>query len=281
METTRFDGPVTILGASGAIGRALAEKLSDLSPFTPSRTELDKLSDRSLGTIFYCIGKTINFSVDPAATIEAHVNILSRLLREARFDRLIYFSSTRLYDDSGVAIATEETPSCLSSANARHLYDLTKLLGEHLCRHDPKKRAIIARISNVYGLPTSGLGGFLTETISRCLDQAHLSLTSHFETARDYLYLDDLIDMVIAIAADPGEFDLYNLAAGEKVTNTKLLKTLSEKTGCRIDCRAPDGVAPTDPPQVDISRFKQRYGFGPRSFDSAIETLFGSIKRDD
>ena len=63
---------------------------------------------------------------------------------------LVYLSSTRLYDGQpGFAGAEvdEDTPLALDPAQPRHLYDLSKALGESLCRQASGGRARIARLT--------------------------------------------------------------------------------------------------------------------------------------
>ena len=89
----------TILGST-IIGNHLLKRLKqyDIEINAPSRIEATSLHNKDLGSVFYCIGKTANFLVNPVETINAHVNILSNILEYSNYESLIYLSSTRLND---------------------------------------------------------------------------------------------------------------------------------------------------------------------------------------
>ena len=94
----------TVIGAGGFIGGRLAAALRARgdSVYAPARGD-EGLFDQDLGSVFYCAGLTGDFHVRPFETVEAHVGLLVQVLAKARFERLIYLSSTRVYDSLGAA----------------------------------------------------------------------------------------------------------------------------------------------------------------------------------
>jgi nucleoside-diphosphate-sugar epimerase len=98
----------SVLGADGFVGRALSRYLRGQSATVREfgRADTDYFS-QPLGHAIYCIGLTADYQSRPFDTIEAHVTLFSRLLKDAAFESMTYLSSTRLYDSgAGTAIAT-------------------------------------------------------------------------------------------------------------------------------------------------------------------------------
>ena len=116
----------TIIGAGGFIGGRLTQALRARGEavYAPSREDRD-LFERDLGRVFYCAGLTGDFAVRPFDTVEAHVTLLAQVLAKARFERLIYLSSTRLYDSLGAAGGGEDDILAWSHADT-----LCEWLGE-------------------------------------------------------------------------------------------------------------------------------------------------------
>ncbi|WP_333699462.1 NAD-dependent epimerase/dehydratase family protein [Rivihabitans pingtungensis] len=123
----------TVLGASGFVGQRLVSELTRRGAdfWVPAR-QAPEILQQPLGVVFYCIGLTADYAQRPFDTVAAHVSYLARILEEAQFEHIVYLSSTRLYDGLPIAEGRGDTPLSLSPNNPRHLYDLSKALGENL-----------------------------------------------------------------------------------------------------------------------------------------------------
>ncbi len=78
--------------------------------------------------------------------------LLRQVMAEARFERLIYLSSTRVYGSGGGDTPVHEAmPLMVDSHSGSDLYNLSKLMGESLCLHGSQGRAMVVRLSNVIG----------------------------------------------------------------------------------------------------------------------------------
>jgi nucleoside-diphosphate-sugar epimerase len=222
----------TVLGASGFIGSRIVKMLRSAgnSCYTPIHGE-NEIFGRELGRIFYCIGLTADYAQRPFATVEAHVAFLARVLENARFERLVYLSSTRLYDNMPSAMCHEEVDIPLNPMNPRHLYDLSKALGENLCLTASNGRASVARLSCVYD-DAPGSPGFLSELLQRLRIERTFALDSSTGISRDYVALDDVVAILRKIL-DSGRNEIFNVASGENVSNEEIVETLNA-SGCRI-----------------------------------------------
>jgi len=270
----------TVIGAGGFIGRRLVARLRQLGwdCRAPARDEREFVHDEDLGMVFYCAGLTADFARRPHDTVRAHVGLLDDVLASARFDTLVYLSSTRLYDGRpGFAGAEvdEDTPLSLDPAQPRHLYDLSKALGESLCRQASGGRARIARLSCVYSGGDDDADGFLGTLLSclRAPDRgAVLDLDSSAETARDYVHVDDVLEALVAIAGH-GTRPLYNVAGGVNVVNRELFTRLGELAGCELRALR-HGPVPCPAP-VSIARMRSEFGWQPRALFERLPELLG------
>ena len=89
----------TVIGAGGFIGSRLVSALTARGEkvISPHRTQQD-FTGEELGRVIYCAGLTGDFLQRPFDTVEAHVTLLANILKGAGFERLVYLSSTRVYD---------------------------------------------------------------------------------------------------------------------------------------------------------------------------------------
>jgi UDP-glucose 4-epimerase len=259
----------TVIGGAGFIGRFLLQHLRD-SGFEAHAAARDSEAwlDQPLGHVFYCAGLTADYAQRPHDAVDAHVSLLNRVLRQGRFDSLVYLSSTRLYDGALVDCADEGTALALDPRQPRHLYDLSKALGEALCHTAGQGRARVARLSCVYR-DAEDADGFLPQLL-RALPAAmaqaeagqvpRLRVESTPHLARDYVHLDDVLRALVLIATR-GTQAVYNVASGNNLSNRELFARLSELSGCELVAGQQHIVRPA--PRIDIGRLRQEFGWQP------------------
>ncbi|MBX3482754.1 NAD(P)-dependent oxidoreductase [Phenylobacterium sp.] len=218
---------VTVLGGAGFVGARLTARLRDagLDPWVPARGDPDLLA-RDLGTVFYCAGLTADYDRRPFDTVEAHSTLVSRIIEAGRFDKLVYCSSTRLYDGQRKDVVHEAEPLVLDPADPRRVYDLSKALGENLTLARSGGRGAVARLSNVFDWE-DGAPGFLSEWLIEARANRDLVLQSSPNIARDYIHLDDTVAALIAIA-ERGQ-GIFNVAAGRLTTNAEIARVFEAR----------------------------------------------------
>jgi nucleoside-diphosphate-sugar epimerase len=259
---------ITIIGASGFIGGALARflKQSGATLFTPARGD-EAIFELPLGQVFYCAGVTADFRSRPFATMDAHMSLLSEILRRASFDSLLYLSSTRVYRNARTA--TEDSRIEVDPGEAESLYDLSKLAGESLCLHGGRKGVRIVRLSNVYG-PGMGSKTFLAAVLGEGAENGEVVFRSAPDSARDFIALDEVIHLLPRIAQN-GAAPIYNLASGHNITNREIAEILTRITDWRTTF-APAATR-TAFPTIDISRIKAEFGFQPTQLVKQLPDL--------
>jgi nucleoside-diphosphate-sugar epimerase len=260
----------TVLGASGFVGSHLTYSLKKrgANVFAPVRGD-EYLFNRKLGCVIYCIGLTNDYANSPANTVEAHSALLARLLEYGNLDRLVYLSSTRLYDEAHTTIETQ--PLLLSSDKPRHLFDLSKALGENICLTASQGRATVARLSNVYSqAPNSP--GFFSELIAQLALNKHLVLESSPYFSRDYVHIDDVIRSILALANNNNQ-EIINVASGVISTNREIANLL-ERHGWNVSFAHENRSAKV--PLCDITQL-QSIGIQPISAIDFLNTYIAQL----
>lgn len=265
----------TVLGAGGFVGTRLLTSLRQQghSVHAPARDD-DSWLGQELGHVVYCVGLTNDYLARPFDTVEAHAALLAGLLRQGRFERLVYLSSTRLYDSLASAVGEESAVLHLDPANPRHLYDLSKALGENLCLHHAAGRACVARLSCVYS-DILGEGGFLAQVLPRGARGESFALDSSPAYARDYVHVDDVIELLQVLLLG-GAQGIYNVGAGCNTSNGELLAALQRHTGAQVVCRHEDIQ---HVPRVSIAKAQQEFAFQPRQLLEHLPVMLDKLKR--
>jgi nucleoside-diphosphate-sugar epimerase len=239
----------SVIGSGGFIGARVAQTLraDGQEVFTPGRR--DEVLGRDLGRVFYCAGLTGDYRTRPFETVEAHVGFLSRILEHGRFERLVYLSSTRVYDANPDAQGREDAPLRVNPNESEHLYELSKLLGENLAVNRSGGRGAAARLSYVFDW-TQDAAGFLSDWLRRAGESRDLALDTSAWDGRDYIHRDDAVAGLRAVL-DSDLNGVVNVAGGRTVTNAELAHTFRD-AGWRVTFRrAAQGQAPPPP---DVSR---------------------------
>ena len=249
----------TVLGARGAIGSRLVDALrvSGHEVLAPGRDDFAGLS-QPLGHVIYAIGVTADFRSRAFDTVEAHVCALAPLLRNAQFESFLYLSSTRVY--GGQSHGSEDDAVSVNPNDPSDLYNLSKLLGESMCLASGRNGVRVARLSNVVGADDPDSSNFLP-SLFRDARAGHITLRTALASAKDYIHIDDVLDLLPRIALQ-GQHTLYNVASGEQITHGQWVNHFVASTGCTVQVLANAPV--TSFAKVVTSRIQSEFDFVPR-----------------
>lgn len=259
---------ITVLGATGYIGSNLLKRLvsNNIEVFAPGKEEI--INNRNLGHIIYCIGMTADFRTKPFETVEAHVCVLNKILRDCQFESLTYLSSTRIYINSIKDLAEEHEKILIDPFNADELYTLTKLTGERLCLSS-KKNVKIVRLANVFGDDFNS-DNFLSDIVRKILSEGTFTLHSPLASSKDYLFIDDAVDLLIKIALT-GKEKIYNLASGKNTTNQEIINKL--KNHINFSFTVADNAKLNVFPKICVKKINAEFNFIPQNITTLIPNL--------
>lgn len=259
----------TVLGGTGFIGSRLVQEMhaGNLEYWAPSRLDAD-LSGRELGHVIYAVGLTSDFRSRPRETVEAHVCHLNGLLNSARFESLLYLSSTRVY--SRCDKAAEDNSIQVDSSDPSDLYNLSKLMGESICLSVDNPAIRVVRLSNVFGKRRSP-DDFLSSIIHDATSIGTVVIRTGLDSEKDYVSL-DAVTRVLPTIATMGRHRLYNVASGQNTSVRALVGRLRELTGCKIV--ADDSAPPVAFPTIDVRRITEEFDFASaRVLDRMVELV--------
>lgn len=262
----------TVIGARGFVGSNVVAHLrrQAIDPFCPARDD-PGLWNRDLGRIFYCAGLTGDYRTRPFEAVEAHVGLIGRIVQRAQFDRIIYLSSTRLYDSQAGGRGREGDPIAVDAANPEHLYELTKLLGENLVLHRSHGRGAVARLSYVFDCQPEATG-FLADLLRDAAAARTIALDSAPDYARDYIHVDDVVRALHGIL-DGGDTGIINVARGETIDNARIAEVFARHGRQLRFKRDATGVRPVT---IDASRL-EAMGLGARAILPLIDGYLGGL----
>lgn len=249
----------TVLGASGYIGSRLVARLQadGHAVWAPQRGAADLLH-RPLGHVLYCIGLTGDFRSRPFDTVRAHVSLLGEVLQCAQFESLLYLSSTRIYQ--GAASTDEDAALSVLPHDPAYLYNLTKLTGESLCHACGRQGVRVARLSNVVGPDMDVDSGNFIASLLRDARRGHVLLQSAPESAKDYVHVNDVVDILPRIALE-GRCAIYNVASGVQTSHAQWMRWLQERTGCSFTVQA--DAPPLRFPRISVKKLEKDFRCAP------------------
>lgn len=262
----------TILGAQGLIGSPLAAALAAdrHEVFAPAR-ESD-LTQRHLGHVIYAIGVTWDFAARVFDTVTAHVCRLNDVLREARFDSLVYLSSTRIYQGPSGSV-DENSELTVNPQRVGDLYNLSKLTGEALALASGRATKIV-RISNVFDARDAS-ESFLPSVIRSAVTSGLVTLRTAPTSERDYIALEDVVAMLPRIALE-GRERIYNLCGGHNISHAQLARRLEALVPCQVRYAA--GAEKSPSPRISNERLRAEFGFRPAGLFDRLPQLVDSYR---
>jgi nucleoside-diphosphate-sugar epimerase len=225
----------SVFGAQGFVGRNLVQHLRGRGYEVRALARGDEgWRGSDLGHVFYCIGLTADFRSRPFDTIDAHVSVLTDVLRAAAFTSFVYLSSTRVY--ARAATTDEAAAIPVQPAEPDDLYNISKLMGEAACLGSGLRNVRVARLSNVFG-EDLGSSNFLTAVIREAVEMKRVWLRTSLASEKDYVWIGDVIAALGAIATR-GTEAITNVAYGANTTHGEIMDALGKSTGARIDVDA-------------------------------------------
>lgn len=258
----------TIFGAGGWIGSALVQRLKSSGHAVQALRRNEWPSDgASLGHVIYAIGLTADFRSRPLETAEAHVTVLTQVLRRYKFDSLLYLSTTRVYRN---AMETNESAALqVRPSDPDDVYNITKLAGEALCLSLPSPTTRVVRLSNVIGAGAQS-DSFLA-SVMRDAGKGAVTIGGAPDSEKDYVALSDVTQLCEAIAIG-GRQRLYNVAAGRNISHRAIADLVARHTGATVTF-APNAPKQLFPP-IAIDLIQREFNSKPLAFEAAFAQTF-------
>lgn len=156
-------------------------------------------------------------------------------------------------------------------------YALSKHLAEQVCRFYAQFHGVnttIIRPFNVYG-PGQRQEFLIPEIFKQVRDGREIHLKD-LSPKRDYVYVDDLVDALIATRARDAGYEVFNIGSGVSYSVAEIVDIIQQVVGSRLPVYSEDAVRRQEISDVraDVSRARDLLNWRPHhSFVEGIEKL--------
>jgi len=295
---------ILLTGGAGFIGSHLAERLlslgcplilvDDLNDFYPERAKRRNLNEvRSRGE-FTFVHSDICDQIRLKQTFEQHrpeviihlaaragvrpsldqpllyektnvqgTLVLLELARTAGVRKFIFASSSSIYGITSATPFSEDE----SNPNPISPYGVTKLAGEKLCycyTHLYRLPAICLRFFTVYG-PRQRPDLAIHKFAKLIEDGKAIPVFGDGTSSRDYTYVDDIVDGILAALELETDFEIFNLGSSSPVPLELMIRLLEKQLGkkARLEFREPQtGDMPFT--YANLTKAKRLLNYEPR-----------------
>lgn len=200
--------------------------------------------------------------------------------RDHKVKRIVFMSTSNLYGDQPVYPTPED-----AHPNPMNAYALSKWIGEEYCRLFQRLYKLewnAIRPFNVYGTRMP-LTGIYTSAVATFIDvlkkNLPLQMFGDGLQKRDFIYIDDLVDMLVLTATSEVSGEAFNCGSGTNNSINELLETV-----CRL---MKSSITPTRLPAqyepantlADITKAKTLLGWEPKiGFEEGLRrTIEGTL----
>lgn len=302
---------ILICGATGFIGRSMAEFFSGHSDFEVYGTYYHSKpwahprvkfiqADLSNKEAVSAVVKGMDIVIQAAATTSGakdtvykpyyHVtdnavmnSLIFRSAFEHKVSHVIFFSCTTMYSSSDAPVKETDFDANRGVPASYFGVAWTKVYIEKMCEFyanlgQTKFTAI--RHSNIYGpydkydLERSHVFGATMTKVMTALDGGKITVWGSGEEKRDLLYISDLVRFVdLALKKQATPFELMNVGCGSAISVNALVQKIIHYSGKKITVEH-DQSKPTIPTKlcVDTTKALSRWGWKPEiSLDEGIQ----------
>lgn len=194
--------------------------------------------------------------------VRGTVNLLELSVKH-RVERFIFGSSSSVYGISSKLPFHEDDRVNRPISP----YGATKLAGEQMCytfHHLYDLRVVILRFFTVYGprqRPDMAVHKF-----TRAIDRGQeVTIYGNGRAKRDYTYISDIMDGIMAVLGGEFEFEIFNLGNSRMVELRELVATIEGCLGKRAKVRGlPDQPGDVPVTFADIGKAREMLGYNPQ-----------------
>lgn len=218
--------------------------------------------------------------IDVDTNIRGSVELL-KICTSKKIQKVIYFSSGGTVYGNTLAESINED-SILKPLSP---YGIGKVTVENYLNYfyaTHKLDYTVFRISNPFGPGQNiyGKQGVIPIFLRHFLEKTPIEIFGDGTMVRDYIYIDELTNMITASFKDTSSLKTYNLGSGTGVSINELIAIMEKITGYR-----PEKIYKDFPPAfvqksvLDIERFKKEFDYTPDiKLEQGIERTWSYVK---
>jgi len=272
---------IFVTGSLGFIGRKIIEKLPKSEVVTDSvdskRIDLQNLKEvlkiDSADIVIHLGGKIpkkeLKWNDYFDNNVSGTLNVLEYCIKK-KVKKLIYVSSY-IYGNPKYCPIDENHP-----VNPHNAYSESKYLGERLCKFYCDRTELnltILRPFNIFG-ESMNEGFLLTNLINAVKTNEKITIANK-NSKRDFLYIDDFVDLILKIKDYDCKFEIFNVGTGVSFSFNDVIKKIEYITSKKLnlDYLEDDKTFMGDI-QADISKIKEKLNWKPKiEFEEGLKKI--------
>ena len=242
---------------------------------------IKKLGNQKFDAIIHVAGQSsgeVSFD-DPVYDLHTNTQstiLLLRYAKETGCDKFIYASSMSTYGEQESPLCSEETTTIPKS-----FYAVGKLASENYMRIYAKNTGIACtalRFFNVYGVGQNMDNlrqGMASIYLAMAIKDKHIHVKGSKDRFRDFVYIDDVIDAVLASLGRTEGYEVFNVCTGVATKVETVVQTILSQLPYDVSVEY-SGSTPGD--QFGIygsnEKINKSLGWKPRySFDEGMKLM--------
>jgi UDP-glucose 4-epimerase len=214
----------------------------------------------------------ISPSFDPLADRRALKAIIDEVNVQVKPVKVLYCSTALVYGDCEVS-AQESDPLRPIEPYAKHKAENEDFLKNYLA---PYHHLGILRLANAFGDIRSR--GFISLVMTQLLSHSSevFRVNGDGKQERDYFYVDDLAEAIVAVKSGLAGRDIVNISTGESRTLLSVLEAIQSASGRKLPFEVThQPVVEATKIRVSNERLREIYGYTPRhSFTEGLERMW-------
>jgi UDP-glucose 4-epimerase len=239
------------------------------------------LATEGCDTVVWCAGSLLPTSTpsDLATTddVTPLVTMLQELARRGGA-RFVFLSSGGTVYGKPSRLPVPET----EPAKPLTVYAAVKVLSERWIDgfRDAGIDASVLRVANVYGptQPVREAQGVVARAMRAALDRKALPLIGDGRSVRDYVYIDDVLDVIEACVDGRVTAPILNVGSGIPTSLSDLVKTIDVVVGGLETAAQPARPSDLDQIVLDISLLRAQLGeFEPTPLSMGLERTWSAV----
>ena len=269
---------ILVTGSRGFIGKQIVQRLKQFDVITDSidskRIDLKNIEEvmrlsRS-DIVIHLGGKTIkglDWNEYFYNNVIGTLNILEYCIKK-NIKKMIFVSSY-VYGNPKYSPIDEKHP--ISPHNA---YTRSKYLAEQLCEFYAKNSnlsVIILRPFNIFGktLPK----GFLISNLLKSIKTNEKVTIVNKDSKRDFLHVDDLIDVILKMMNFDCKFDIFNIGSGKSYSFNEIIEKIEKISTKKLNLQYEQNEADfIEDIKADISKLDNKIKWHPKiSFEEGLQ----------
>ena len=272
---------IFVTGSSGFIGRKIIEKLPKSQVLTDSinskRIDLRNIKEvlkiDSADIVIHLGAKTpkkeLKWNDYFDNNISGTLNVLEYCIKK-KVKKLIYVSSY-VYGNPEYCPIDENHP-----VNPHSAYNESKYLAERLCKFYCDKTELnltILRPFNIFG-ESMNKGFLLTNLINAVKTDKKITIVNK-NSKRDFLYIDDFVDLILKIKDYNCKFEIFNVGTGISFSFYDVIKKIEhiKSKKLNLDYFEDDKTFMGDI-QADITKVKEKLNWKPKiKFEEGLKKM--------